>query len=119
MSLKSRLNIESMGMFAALVFYALVGIICFVVLAIVDFRLIHIGIIGTLSLITAYGLFKTRVWALWGVVALFFIATTSSVYTLYKALGRNLLLDISMIVYFISTWIFTAYTATKRKILES
>jgi len=119
MSLKSKLKIENVEMFAALVFYAIVGIVCFATLAIVDFRLIHIGIIGTLSLITAYGLFKKRVWTLWVVVALFFIATTSSVYTLYKALGKNLLLDISMIVYLILTWVFTAYTATKRKILES
>jgi hypothetical protein len=119
MSLKSKLKIESVGMFASLVFYAIVGIVCFATLAMVDFRLIHIGIIGILSLMTAYGLFKNRVWALWVVVALFFIVTTFSVYTLYYALGKDLLLGIGMIAYLILTWIFTAYTASKRRKLES
>jgi hypothetical protein len=118
MSLKSKLKIESVGMFTSFVFYAIVGIVCFAVLAMVDFRLIHMGIIGILSLMTAYGLFKNRVWALWVVVALFFIVTTFSVYTLYYFLGKDLLVDLSMIAYLLLTWIFTAYTASKRKILE-
>ena len=119
MSLKSKLQIESVGMFASFVFYAIAGIVCFGILAMVDFRLIHIGIIGILSLMTAYGLFKNRVWALWVVVALFFIVTTFSVYTLYYFLGKDLLVDLSMIAYLLLTWIFTAYTASKRKTLES
>lgn len=119
MSLKSKLKVESVGMFAAFLFYAIAGIICFAVLAIVDFSLVHIGIIGILSLITAYGLFKNRVWSLWVVIMLFFIATTFSAYTLYSAFEKNLLLDVSMIAYLIFTWVFTAYTAAKRKALES
>ncbi|MDH5375175.1 MAG: hypothetical protein OEZ21_09955 [Candidatus Bathyarchaeota archaeon] len=119
MSLKSKLKIESVGMFASFVFYAIVGIVCFATLTMVDFRLIHIGIIGILSLTTAYGLFKNRVWTLWVVVALFFIVTTFSAYTLYYALGKDLLVDLSMIAYLLLTWIFTAYTASKRKTLES
>jgi hypothetical protein len=119
MSLKSKLKIESVGMFAAFVFYAVVGITCFAVLTIVDFSLIHIGIIGILSLITAYGLLKSRAWALWVVVALLFIATTFSAYTLYFAFEEDLLLDVSMIAYLIFTWVFTTYTAAKRKALES
>ena len=71
MSLKSKLEIENFGMFAASIFYTLVGLLCFTVLIIVDFRFVHIGIMGILSLITAYGLFKKRNWSLWVVVALF------------------------------------------------
>jgi len=119
MSLKSKLQIESVGMFASFVFYAIVGIVCFGILAMVDFRLIHIGIIGILSLMTAYGLVKNRVWALWVVVALFFIVTTFSVYTLYYVFGQDILLNVCLIAYLVLTWIFTAYTASKRKILES
>jgi hypothetical protein len=118
MSLKSKLKVESVGMFAAFLFYAIVGVTCFAVLAIVDFSLVHIGIIGILSLITAYGLLKSRAWALWVVVALLFISTTFSAYTLYFAFEKDVLLDVSMITYLIFTWIFTAYTATKRKALE-
>ena len=119
MSLKSKLKIENVGMFAAFVFYAVVGIICFAVLAIVDFSLVHIGIIGILSLITAYGLLRSRAWTLWVVVALLFIATTFSAYTFYFAFEKDVLLDVGMIAYLLFTWVFTAYTAAKRKTLES
>jgi len=118
MSLKSKLKIENVGIFAALVFYVIVGIVSFAVLPIANFPP-HIGIIGVLSLITAYGLFKKRVWTIWLVVMLFFVATTFSAYTIYYLLGKDLLLDISMIAYLILTWVFTAYTAAKRKTLES
>jgi uncharacterized membrane protein (DUF2068 family) len=114
MSIGSRLKIESKGMFIAFVFYAVVGIICLTVLG-TDLRLVHIGIIGIFSLLTAYGLFKKRVWTIWFIVMLFFIATTFSVYSL----GKDLILDVSMIAYLILTWVFTAYTASKRKTLES
>jgi uncharacterized membrane protein (DUF2068 family) len=118
MSFKSKLKVESKGMFTAFVFYVLVGIISFAVLSMANFPP-HIGIIGILNLITAYGLFKKRVWTIWFVVMLFFIATTFSVVTLYSLSGKDLLLDISVIVYLVLTWVFTAYTATKRKTLES
>jgi hypothetical protein len=118
MSLGSKLKIESKGMFTAFVFYAVAGIICFIVLA-TDFRLIHIGIIGIFSLTTAYGLFKKRVWTIWLIVMLFFVVTTFAVYNLYYFLWKDLLLDISMIAYLILTWVFTAYTAAKRNTLES
>jgi len=119
MSLRSKLKVESVGMFVAFAFYAVVGIICFALLAIVDFSLIHIGIIGILSLITAYGLLKSRAWTLWVVIALLFIATTFSAYTLYFAFEKDVLLAVGMIIYLIFTWVFTAYTVAKRKALES
>jgi hypothetical protein len=118
MSLGSKLKIESKGMFTAFVFYAVVGIICFVVLA-MDLRWVHIGIIGIFSLLTAYGLFKKRVWTIWLVAMLFFIATIFSAYNLYYFLGKDLILDISMTAYLVLTWVFTAYTAAERKTLES
>ena len=119
MSLKSKFKVKSVGMFTAFLFYAIVGVTCFAVLAIVDFSLVHIGMIGILSLITAYGLLKSRAWTLWVVIALLFIATTFSAYTLYFAFEKDVLLNVSMIAYLIFTWIFTAYTASKRKTLES
>jgi len=118
MSLKSKLKIENLGMFAALIFYAVVGIVCFAVLPMADFPP-HIGIIGIFSIITTYGLIKKRVWAIWLVVMLFFTTTTFSAYLLYYFLGKNLLLDISVIVYLVLTWFFTAYIMTKRKTLTS
>jgi hypothetical protein len=118
MSLGSKLRIESKGTFTAFVFYAVVGIICFAVLA-MDFRLLHIGIIGIFSLITAYGLLRKRVWTIWLIAVLFFVVTTFSMYNLYYSLGKDLILDIGMIAYLILTWVFTAYTVARRKMLES
>lgn len=115
MSVKSKLKIESIGMFATFVFYAVTGITCFAVLPIANFPA-HIGIIGVLNLITAYGLFKKRVWSIWVVVMLFFIATTFSAYTLY--FGGDFLLIISAAAYLILTWVFTAYAVARMRKLE-
>jgi len=118
MSLKDKLKIENIGTLTPLAFYAIVGILSFVILA-MDFRLIHIGIIGTLSLITAYGLFKKRNWTIWLIIILFFLATTFSAVTLYYFFGTDLILGTSMIAYLVLTWIFTIYAVVKRKKLES
>jgi hypothetical protein len=112
------LKVENAGTLASFIFYAVAGIICFIVLA-MDFRLIHIGIIGIFSLITAYGLFKKRAWTIWLILMLFFIVTTFAVATLYYSFGSDLLLDIGTVAYLILTWVFTAYMAMKRKTLES
>ncbi|MEM3730642.1 MAG: hypothetical protein QW667_00460 [Candidatus Bathyarchaeia archaeon] len=116
MSFKSKIKIENLGMFTALAFYAIAGIICFIVLPSAYFPP-HIAIIGILSLLAAYGLFKKRVWAIWLVVMLFFIVTTFSAYMLIYFFGKDLILDISMIAYLILTWFFTFYIAAKRKVL--
>ncbi|MEM2972319.1 MAG: hypothetical protein QW270_07885 [Candidatus Bathyarchaeia archaeon] len=115
MSVKSKFKIESIGMFVAFIFYAVAGVICFVVLPMANFPL-HVGIMGVLNLITAYGLFKKRFWALWAVVMLFFIVTTFSTFTLLW--GGEFLLIVSAVAYLVLTWVFTAYTAAKRKKLE-
>lgn len=113
MSLKSRMS-DSYGKFSASTFYAVVGITCFVVLVTVDLRLIHIGIIGLLSLMTSYGLLKKKLWSKWIVVALFFIGTTFSGYTLYRAFQENLIYDLILGFYLISTWIFTGYIVMEK-----
>jgi len=118
MSLKSKLKIENLGVFAALVFYAVAGIICFIVLSIANFPP-HLGIIGVLSLLSAYGLFQKRFWTVWIVFMLFFIVTATAAVTLFSYFGKDLFLDISMLAYLILTWIFTAYVAIKREILKS
>jgi uncharacterized membrane protein YesL len=74
---------------------------------------------GILSLVTAYGIFKKRFWALWLVGALFAVATTVSLYTLYAVQFSNWLVGISMVTYAILTWIVTAYIMSKRKTPEA
>lgn len=119
MSLRSKLEIESIGMFSAFTFYAIAGILCLAILAMVDFRLVHIGVIGVLNLMAAYGLFRNRNWAIWVVIALFFIATTFSLSMLYYTFRENLLRDAILIVHLFLTWAFTIYTGLKRGTSES
>jgi len=117
-SIASKLKMDSIGMMLALLFYAVVGIVCFVVMAIAYFPP-HIGIIGIFSLVTAYGLFRKRSWTIWFVVVLFLTATAFATYTLYYYFWQNLLFTVGVLAYLVLTWVFTAYAASKRKTLET
>lgn len=117
MSLGSRLRIDSWGMFATSFFYAVVGIAFLALLPLSGFPP-DIGILGILSLIAAYGIFRKRAWSLWFVVILFLAGTTFALYVIYSAVATDYLLSLGMIFYLILTWIFTAYAANKRQVLE-
>jgi len=117
-SIESKLKIESRGMFATSVFYAIVGIIFFVLLPMASFAP-YLAIIGIFSLITAYGVFRKRVWTIWFVIILFFVATTFSVVMISNILQIDALLGLSSIAYLILTWVFTLYALTKRKEFET
>jgi hypothetical protein len=117
MSLGSRLRIESWGIFATSAFYAIVGITFLALLPMSGFPP-HIGILGILSLIAAYGMFRKRAWSFWFIVILFFASTTLAFYIIFSVFATDYLLGVGMIFYLILTWAFTAYAATKRKVLE-
>gem|GEM_PF-436535 len=114
---KIKFTRENIGFAAIFIFYLVVGIVCFIFLPIANYPP-HVGIIGIFSLLAACGFFKKKVWTLWLVVILFFIATTFSVAMLYYSSGIDIVLNISMTMYLILTWIFTIYTVAKRKIFE-
>ena len=114
MSLASKLKMINMETIAPVAFYGLIGIIFLIMLPLSGFPP-HIGLMGVTSLIAAYGLFKKRFWAIWLVVALFFVATTFTLYTLYYVLTIDVLATAGMIAYAVLTWIFTAYVISKRK----
>jgi hypothetical protein len=114
MSFTSKLKTADFRALAPVVFYGAVGIIFLALLPFANFPP-HIGLTGILSLVTAYGIFKKRFWALWLVVALFAVATTFSLYTLYVIAFTNWIVGISMIVYAALTWLFTLYIVLKRK----
>ena len=103
---------------APIAFYGVVGILFLVLLPFANFPP-HIGLTGIMSLITAYGIFTKRSWATWLIVALFFVATTLSMYTLYYIMFSNWIVSISMIAYAVLTWVFTARTLLKRKSSET
>ncbi|MEM3010952.1 MAG: hypothetical protein QXE76_04000, partial [Candidatus Bathyarchaeia archaeon] len=77
-----------------------------------------IGLLGIISLATAYGLIRRRRWALWSVFVLFFTNTTFAISMLYYIVGGDILIDAAMILYLALTWIATVYLAARRKKLE-
>jgi hypothetical protein len=117
-SFTSKLKTADVRTLAPVAFYGAVGIIFLALLPFADFPP-HIGLTGILSLITAYGIFKKRFWALWLVAALSAVATTISLYTLYVIQFSNWLVFISMIIYAVLTWVFTAYIILKRQTPEA
>jgi hypothetical protein len=118
MSFASKLKTADARTLASTIFYGAVGVIFIVLLPFANFPP-HIGLTGILSLVTAYGIFKKRFWALWLVVALFVVATTFSLYTLYVIAFTNVIVGVSMIVYAVLTWLFTLYIVLKRKPTEA
>jgi hypothetical protein len=114
MSFASKLKTIGAQTLAPAAFYGAVGIIFLVLLPLADFPP-HIGLIGILSLVTAYSILKKRAWAVWLVGILFAVATTLSLYTLYVIAFTNWIVSTSMIVYAVLTWIITLYMILKRK----
>jgi hypothetical protein len=118
MSFASKLKTADAKALAPVAFYIAVGIIFIALLPFANFPS-HIGLTGTLSLVTAYGIFKKRFWALWLVIALFAVATTISLYTIAVLAFTNWSVSISMIVYAALTWLTTFYIVLKRKSTET
>ncbi|MGF3522209.1 MAG: hypothetical protein ACQXXJ_03830 [Candidatus Bathyarchaeia archaeon] len=114
LNLASKLKNEKPLTLASIAFYGLAGLILLIMLPLSNYPP-HIGLLGVTSLIAAYGLIKKRFWASWLVAVLFFVVTASVVYTLYYIIGVDVLATVAMGAYLVLTWIFTAYTLSKRK----
>jgi hypothetical protein len=114
MSFASKLKTADLKALAPAVFYGAVGIIFLALLPFANFPP-HIGLTGILSIVTVYGLLKKRFWAIWLVAAVFAVATTISLYTLYVIAFTNAVVGVSMITYAILTWIVTLFIVLKRK----
>lgn len=109
----SKLKNANLGTLAPIAFYAVTGALFLILLPLANFPP-HIGLTGVMSLITAYSLFTKRAWAKWLVAAIFFVATTMSLYTVYFILFSNLLVSVAMIAYAVLTWYFTYYAFIKK-----
>ena len=114
MSFASKLKTVSLGPLLCVAFYGILGILFFVLLPFNNYPP-HVGLIGILSLITAYGLFTKRFWAPWLVAALVFAATAFTLVTLYFTLTSDLIVSLGLIAYAVLTWLFTIYILNDRK----
>ena len=112
-AVSSKLKNVSLGTLAPVAFYGVAGILFLVLLPIANYPP-HIGLTGIASLIAVYGLLTKRWWALRLVVALFLVAATISLYTLYFTLLSNWLVSVGLIVYVLLSLYFMYCTYTRR-----
>ena len=121
MTLKSKFKIENPIGFLFSVFYIIAGAVEVSYLVIEKFVAPpHIGVLGLLSLITAYGLFKMRKWSVLLVIALFFLGITFGATTLYYSIVSQtfegaLLFHVALIAYLFMTLVASIYVIAKRE----
>jgi uncharacterized membrane protein (DUF2068 family) len=122
MPLKSKLKVERLGVLVTSIFYVIVGVAEAIILALTNFRLIPVGYLAVLSLITAYGFFRMKKWAVFLMTILFFPAITFGAVTFYTSVTRQtfypsvdvLLFNLALIAYLILTLISLIYVVTVR-----
>ncbi|MCW4011184.1 MAG: hypothetical protein NWF05_11315 [Candidatus Bathyarchaeota archaeon] len=114
MQIASKFKNHSVMSLASIAFYGVVGIVLLVLLPFSGFPP-HIGLLGITSVIAAYGLLMQRKWATWLVSALFFVATTFTLYTLYYVSATDAVTSAGMIAYAVLTWIFTLIVVRKSR----
>jgi uncharacterized membrane protein (DUF2068 family) len=116
------LKLKHLNGFLLSIFYAVVGILQIVVLVLSSPTLIppHVGALAIISLIAAYGLFKTRKWSVWLVIALFFPQLTFAAATLYVSYSETslILLNIALTLFIALLFISFVYVAAKRKTFQ-
>ena len=121
MTSKTSSKIKNPAMLLFSIFYIAVGIAEVGYFAIENFAAPpHIPVLGILSLITAYTLFKMKKWALPLVVGLFFVGITFGATTLSNSLalqtfGDAMLFHLALIAYMIILLIASVYIMAKRE----
>ena len=120
MTSKSGSKIKNPAVLAS-IFYIAAGIIQVGYFAIESFSAPpHIPVLGILSLITAYTVFKMKKWALPLVVGLFLVGITFGATTLSNSLelqtfGDAMLFHLALIAYMIILLIASVYIVAKRE----
>lgn len=120
MPLKLRLKVNNPILFSFSLFYVIVGLVELFYTVIGSFAAPpHIGILGLLSLVTAYGVIRMRKWSVLFVVALFFLGITFGATTLYNSIVLQTfesapLFHTALIVYMIILFMAFVYVAMKR-----
>jgi hypothetical protein len=121
MTSKSGFKIKNPAVLLFSIFYVAVGIAEVGYFAIENFAAPpHIPVLGILSLITAYTIFKMKKWALPLVVGLFFVGITFGATTLANSLalqtfGDAVLLHTALIAHMIILLIASVYIVARRE----
>ena len=121
MASESRFKIGNPMVFLFSLFYIIVGIVQVGYWTIENFTAPpHIGVLGILSLITAYGLFRMKKWSVPLVIGLFLVglafgATTLNTSIVLQTFGGAPLFHTALIAYMIILLIAFIYTVAKRE----
>ncbi len=114
MSIASRLRRFNRVELAAFIFFVIAGIILLVYLPLTGFPP-QLGLLGILSLFSAYGMVTKRGWMPWLVFVLLASVSAFTIFTLISVGFSNALLGASMIVYAALSWLLSAYILLKKR----
>ncbi len=114
MSIASKLRRFNRVELAAFIFFIIAGIILLVYLPITGFPP-QLGLLGILSLFSAYGMLTKRGWMPWLVFVLLASVTAFTIFTLVSVGFSDALFGISMIVYVALSWVLSAYILLKKR----
>ena len=84
---------------------------------VIDLSMIHVGLLGLLSLITAFGVFKRESWSVWSAFLVFCAGNAFATSLLLNPLTMEtleILSEIGLIAYLILVWATMIYLAIKR-----
>ena len=85
---------------------------------VIDLNMIHVGLLGLLSLITAFGVFKRKSWSVWSAFLVFCAGNAFAISLLLNPLTMEtleILSEIGLIVYLILVWVTMIYLSIKRR----
>ncbi len=85
---------------------------------VIDLNMIHVGLLGFLSLITAFGVFKRKSWSVWSAFLVFCAGNAFAISLLLNPLTMEtleILSEIGLIVYLILVWATMLYLSIKRR----
>lgn len=122
--LKAKIKPENRGIFLFSGFYMVAGVIEILYLLVEKFSAPpHIGVLGIISLITAFGLLKLKKWSVLFVTGLFFLGAAFSVTTLYNSIllqtfEGGILFHMAFIGYAVMLLVACLYVLTKRERFE-
>ena len=85
---------------------------------VMDLNMIHVGLLGFLSLITAFGVFKRESWSVWSAFLVFCAGNAFAISLLLNPLAMEtleFLSEMGLIAYLILVWAAMIYLSIKRR----
>jgi len=103
--------------------YGLFGLIDLVIFSLSGLRMIHMGVLGLLSMVSGIGLLLRRNWFVWLAIILAPLTLTVGVSTLYSSVGllgfspnlQVFLLNLGLLLYIALAFVLLFYSIAKRK----